>query len=143
MVGGVKQRSLAAGIVILRQFHDAAYGYRVLSLVDHKGFDLPKGQVESFETTLAAALRETEEESGISDIDFRWGLVTTRCNNVTLYIAETSEDPIIRPNPDTGQFEHTAAFWLELDVAEQRMREYLRPSITWAKRVIGEQYVCL
>ncbi len=138
MVDGTKQRFLAAGIVVLRRFHDATYGYRVLSLLDQKGLDLPKGQLEPFESTLAAALRETEEESGISDIDFRWGLVTTRCNNVTLYIAETSEDPIIRPNPDTGQFEHTAAFWLELDDAEARMREYLRPAITWAKHVIGE-----
>ena len=130
-------KSPAAGIVVLKKYPDAKYGYRVLSLADHKGFDLPKGQMEPFETTLVAALRETEEESGITDLDFRWGLVTTQCNNVTLYIAETNEEPTITPNPETGEFEHNSAHWLELDVASQSLRNYLQPSIVWAIAVIG------
>ena len=85
----------------------------------------------------SAKLRETEEESGITDLDFRWGLVTTQCNNVTLYIAETNEEPTITPNPETGEFEHNSAHWLELDVASQSLRNYLQPSIVWAIAVIG------
>ena len=131
-------KSPAAGIVVLKLCPNVKYGYRVLSLIDHKGFDLPKGQIEAFETSLVGALRETEEESGISNLDFRWGLVTTRCNNVTLYIAETNEEPIITPNPETGEYEHHSAQWLDLDTAADVLRDYLKPSIEWAIGVIGE-----
>jgi 8-oxo-dGTP pyrophosphatase MutT (NUDIX family) len=127
----------AAGVVVLKQYANVPYGYRVLCLVDDKGFDLPKGQVEPFETNLVAALRECEEESGVSQLDFRWGLVTTQCNNVTLYIAETTEEPNIRPNPETGEFEHYSAHWLDLDRASKSLRGYLRPSIDWVYEVIG------
>lgn len=131
------EKTLAAGVVVLKRFANVPYNYRVLCLVDDKGFDLPKGQVEPFETNLVAALRECEEESGVSQLDFRWGLVTTRCNNVTLYIAETTEEPNIKPNPETGEFEHYSAHWLDLDRAAVSLREYLRPSIDWVHEVIG------
>ena len=130
-------KSPAAGIIVLKACPDATYGYMVLSLVDRKGFDLPKGQLEQFETPLVGALRETAEECNISDLDFKWGLVTTRCNNVTLYIAETYEEPTITPNPETGKCEHHQACWLDLDVASNVLREYLQPSIPWAMKVIG------
>ena len=132
------EKTLAAGVVVLKRFANVPYNYRVLCLVDDKGFDLPKGQVEPFETNLVAALRECEEESGVSQLDFRWGLVTTRCNNVTLYIAETNEEPIITPNPETGEYEHHSAQWLDLDTAADVLRDYLKPSIEWAIGVIGE-----
>ena len=127
----------AAGVVVLKQFAGVPYQYCVLCLVDDKGFDLPKGQIEPFETNLVAAMRECEEESGVSQLDFRWGLVTTQCNNVTLYIAETTQEPTIRPNPETGQFEHYSAHWLTLDQASKMLRDYLKPSIDWARTVIG------
>ena len=132
-----KDKTPAAGVIVLKHFNDEQCGYRVLCLVDDRGFDLPKGQIEPLEMNFVAALRECEEESGISQLDFKWGLVTTRCNNVTLYIAETTQEPTIRPNPETGEFEHYSSHWLSLDDASKLLRKYLQPSMTWAKGVIG------
>ena len=133
-----KQKSDAAGIVILKQPANPYDDYLVLCLLDDEGFDLPKGGIEPFETEFVAAIRETEEESGIIDLDFRWGMVTTRVSNVTLYIAVTGDEPIIHPNPETGEFEHCIAKWLTFAMATKLLRPYLRPAISWARMITGD-----
>lgn len=121
-----------AGIIVLKE-HDG--GYLVLGLRVYGSYDLPKGGVESFETSLVAAMRETEEEAGISDLDFRWGLQTTAARNVTLYIAVTTQEPSIQRNPETGEYEHHAAKWLTMDQAEHKLHPYLRPTISWVRQI--------
>ena len=127
---------MAAGVVVLKQSIDS-HDYVVLCLLDDQGFDLPKGQIEPFEPSFVAAVRETQEESGIVDLDFRWGMVTTQVKNVTLYIAVTHDEPCVRPNPETGELEHYSAHWLTFPVAEKLLRPYLRPAMAWALEVIG------
>ena len=124
-----------AGIVVLREF---STGYKLLGLRYYGSYDLPKGAVESFENVFAAALRETEEECGITDLDFRWGMVTTQARNITLFIAATDEDPIINPNPETGVYEHHGAKWLSFNQASKKLHPYLRPVINWVLEVIEE-----
>jgi len=131
-----KKHSQRAGVIILKKFNDE---YRVLCLKIFGSYDLPKGGVESFENIFAAATREAEEESGITDMDFKWGLVTTTARNVTLFIASTTQQPVIRPNPETGEYEHHAAHWKSLDNAEKSLHPYLRPTIAWVRQVIGEK----
>jgi len=123
-----------AGVVVLRRFGAT---YKILGLRIYGSFDLPKGGVEPYENVFAAAIRETEEESGITDLDFKWGMETTLARNVTLFIAETEQDPVVRPNPETGEFEHHGAHWLSLDKASQKLHPYLRPVIRWVRQVIG------
>ena len=130
-------KSPAAGIIVLKQNTRAHGGFVILCLLDDDGFDLPKGEVEPFETEFVAAARETEEESGIVDLDFRWGMITTRVGKVKLYIAVTDNEPIVRPNPVTGEYEHHSAHWLTLPAAAKSLRPYLRPAINWTCKVIG------
>ena len=131
---GWKQKE-RSGIVVLRKFPS---GYKLLGLRYYGSYDLPKGGVEPFEDVFIAALRETEEECGITDLDFRWGMVTTQARNVTLYIAATNEDPVIQPNPESGDYEHHGSRWLSLSQASQKLHPYLRPVVDWVREVTEE-----
>ena len=132
-----KQKSPAAGVIVLKSAPDLPDGFMVLCLLDDDGFDLPKGMIEPFENEFVAAVRETDEESGITNLDFRWGMVTTQVSNVTLYIAVTNDEPHIRPNPETGEYEHYGAQWLALPDASTMLRHYLRPAMKWACDIVG------
>ena len=125
-----------AGVIILKKFPDGAY--RLLGLRIYGSFDLPKGGVEEDEDVLTAGMREAEEESGITDLDFEWGMVTTQARNVTLFVATTQQEPVIQPNPETGEYEHHSAHWLTLDAASKRLHPYLRPTVEWVRQVVGE-----
>jgi 8-oxo-dGTP pyrophosphatase MutT (NUDIX family) len=124
-----------SGIVVLKE---TSTGYQVLCLRVYGSYDLPKGGVEVGEDLITAAMRETAEESGIDSLNFKWGLQTTTVRNVTLFIAVTDQEPVILPNPDTGQYEHHSANWMSLSDAEQKLHPYLRPTMAWAKSLIGE-----
>ena len=57
----------AAGIVPYI-VEDDPYHPKVLLIKNDLGWEFPKGRVESNETTLTAAIRETKEETGLSDL---------------------------------------------------------------------------
>ena len=61
---------LSVGIVPVRETEQ---GPRFLLLRCYGYWDFPKGEVEPGEDPLAAALRELEEEAGISGPDLPWG----------------------------------------------------------------------
>ena len=61
---------LSAGVVVVRS---APRGPLILMLRAYRNWDFPKGAVEPGEEPLAAAIRETAEESGITDLAFDWG----------------------------------------------------------------------
>jgi len=124
-----------AGILILKA---TPMGYRILCLRIYGSYDLPKGSVELGEDIFTAAIRETEEESGITDLNFEWGFIATQARNVTLFIATTEQEPVIRPNPQTGEYEHHSACWMTLNQAEQRLHPYLRSTVGWVRKIIGD-----
>jgi len=130
----MNNRKERAGIIVLKRFPDC---YKVLGLRIYGSFDLPKGGLEPGETILNGALRETEEECGITDLNFEWGLDFYKVRNVLLFIASTNESPTIRPNPETGEFEHHAARWLTMDQAENMLHPYLRSVISWVRQKTG------
>jgi 8-oxo-dGTP pyrophosphatase MutT (NUDIX family) len=134
------KREDRAGIIVLKKFKEI---YKVLCLRVYGSYDLPKGGVEDGEDIITAAMRETEEECGITSLHFEWGLVTTKVRNVTLYIAVTDQEPIILPNPETGQYEHHGSKWMSLNAASYKLHPYLRPTMMWAKEVIGANNVCI
>lgn len=130
----------SAGFLLVK--HDVD-GPRVLCLRLYGSYDLPKGRVEEDETTFNAALRETQEEAGISKIEFPYGHESITLKNhkkqklVTLFLGSTSDVPKIVPNPVTGIIEHHAVAWLTLDDAEKKLYPYLRPSIAWLKKKLS------
>jgi hypothetical protein len=63
-------------------------------------------------------------------------MITTKIRNVELFIAETKEEPIIKPNPETGIYEHHGAVWLTFDQASKKLHPYLRPVVDWVKLVL-------
>lgn len=124
-----------AGIIVVRNFHGT---YKVLALSTHDGIlDIPKGAIEESEFPLEAALRETLEESGISKLDFKWGLDHFINSELTCYVAETNEDPVISRNPDTGVLEHVKAEWVSWDQIISGTYDYVVPSVEWAKRRVN------
>jgi len=129
-----ENKKFRAGIVVLKRFPT---GFKMLCLRIYGSYDLPKGGLEFNEDVFDGALRETEEECGIVDLDFEWGYETCQLRNVILFVASTKESPNIRPNPHTGEFEHHAARWLELDEAENNLHPYLRPCVSWVRKKIG------
>ncbi|MEO8628399.1 MAG: NUDIX domain-containing protein, partial [Betaproteobacteria bacterium] len=60
----------SAGVVVLRLDQR---GWRYVLLRVFKTWDFPKGRVEAGETPLDAAIREVEEETGLTTLEFRWG----------------------------------------------------------------------
>ena len=61
---------LSAGIVIVRRQEKE---WKFLFLRAYRNWDFPKGIVETGEDPLETAKREVAEETGLSDLNFRWG----------------------------------------------------------------------
>lgn len=114
----MKERS--AGLVLVRDS-------KVLALHYAAGhWDLPKGHIEKGESEETAALRELEEETGITDAEilpkfrevihyvFHRGKKLVS-KDVVFFIGKTSEDKV------TLSFEHQGHAWLPFDEAVEKM----------------------
>jgi 8-oxo-dGTP pyrophosphatase MutT (NUDIX family) len=129
---------MSAGVVVLRKTSE---GWRVLLLRVYNYWDFPKGRVEEGETPLAAARRETREESTLDDLDFAWGeeFVDTvpygRERKIARYfVARTATEEISLPvNPDLGRPEHHEWRWCDWIAAGQLVPERLLPVLKWAE----------
>jgi len=114
-------RILAAGVVVARHTGDE---WLVLMLRVYNYWDCPKGVVEEGEAPLACARREVREETGIGDLEFRWGeeFIETAPyskNKVArYYLAATATADVRLPvNPALGAPEHHEFRWLTFDDA--------------------------
>jgi 8-oxo-dGTP pyrophosphatase MutT (NUDIX family) len=109
-------RRTSSGSVVLRQINGE---WHALLLRAWSHWDFPKGNVESGETLMEAALREVNEETGISNLTFPWGGAFARTavysrDKVAYYsIATTTSTEItLAPNPQTGIKEHDEYRWV-------------------------------
>lgn len=129
----MKKHPIGAGMIVFREIDNCL---KILTLRCHDGkLDLPKGRLDPGETLLSCAVRETYEESGISEIIFYWGEKSISLRNLTFYMCLTEQDPVIRPNPIYGNLEHQSAEWMEPHKAYKELPDYLRPAVRWA---VGE-----
>ncbi len=94
---------------------------------------------------LAAAIRETEEEASITDLDFRWG--ETFCETAPYnqgskvaryYLAETRQEYITLPiSPELGHPEHDEWRWVSFEEAQKLLPPRLQPVLAWIKKELG------
>lgn len=135
-------RILSAGVVTLHWSHDH---YLYLLLRAYNYWDFPKGMRERGESPLACAIREVEEETGLTRLDFRWGKVyrETRPYNhgrkiARYYIAETPATEVRLPvNPLLGRPEHCEYRWVTRAEAWEMTTPRVQAIVQWADDVIG------
>lgn len=124
-----------AGIVVIRMFDD---GWRYLGLRNERGIDIPKGHVEEGEGLFETAIRETEEESGVKELNFNWGKDYITLDFLRVYLAETKDDAAPVLNKDSKIYEHDSAEWLSYDDMHDQSYDYLAPAIEWARgKIVG------
>ncbi|MFQ6109757.1 MAG: NUDIX domain-containing protein [Candidatus Aminicenantales bacterium] len=134
--------TLSAGIVVVRKEVDQ---WKYLFLRAYKLWDFPKGEVEEGEDPLKTAVREAEEEAGISDLHFRWGPVFKETEPyrggrkiARYYIAETKQSRVTLPvSPELGRPEHHEYRWLSYEEVKKLSPERLIPIIEWAHRILS------
>lgn len=132
---------LSCGIVLARPADD---GVRTLVLRAYHHWDFPKGLREQGEGPLEAAQRELAEETGIREIEMRWGerfLETgpySRGKTARYYLAATTIETVTMGlSPETGMPEHHEWRWVSFDEAYDLASPRVRTVVTWARQVIG------
>ena len=135
-------RILSAGVVVVRRADD---GWRVLLLRAYNYWDCPKGVVEAGEEPLATAKREVREETGLEQLDFRWGeeFIETEPyskNKVARYYLATSPAGAVKlpVSTELGRPEHHEYRWLTLEGAGELVVPRLTRVLSWAfRRIVG------
>lgn len=135
-----KEKARSAGFIVVRQ---RGSSWEVLGLRVWGKIDIPKGHVEPGESDLDAAIRECEEEAGITvrpADDMIWGdaryVSERKHKDVVIYLTATEQEPVIRPNPETKQYEHDGYHWLTWDEMRRRCYPYLVATIDWAQQTV-------
>jgi len=139
-----KKRKISVGIVPVRKVEGQ---YLFLLLRAHDYWDFPKGGMEQDESLLDTALRETEEETTLTEdnLNFKWGKIFKESepykkgNKIAIYfIAETDEEKVDLPiNPELGKPEHDGFKWLTYDQASKLVIKRIQEILDWANEVIS------
>ncbi len=136
--------TLAAGFVVVRFAGDEP---RFLLLRAYGYWDFPKGEVEPGENPLAAARRETVEETGLAALAEPWGEAFRetapyrRGRKVArYYLAESADGEVELPvSPELGRPEHHEARWASYGEASSLLVDRLRPVLDWAKERVANR----
>jgi 8-oxo-dGTP pyrophosphatase MutT (NUDIX family) len=132
---------ISAGIVVVRR--DTG-GWKYLVLRAYRNWDFPKGEAEAGESPLETAVRETKEETGITELNFRWGDISketepyNRGTKVGRYfLAETSQRVVVfAVNPQIGGPEHHEYRWADISELRKLVPPRLKPVVEWATGVV-------
>ena len=132
----MQAKTLSGGVVIVRDVEsDAKY----LLVRAYNYWDFPKGEVEAGEEPLHAAIRETQEETTITGLDFRWGHEYRetppygRGKVARYYLAAARQAEVSLPvNPELGRPEHDEFRWLPYEEARALLNERLKVILDWA-----------
>jgi bis(5'-nucleosidyl)-tetraphosphatase len=133
--------TLSSGVAVVRQ---AGESWNVLLLRAYNYWDCPKGLVEAGEDPLAAARREVHEETGIDDLDFRWGEIFietepySRNKIARYYVAATHAADIKLPvNEQLGRPEHHEFRWLTFEAARKLAVPRISAVLAWAEKLVS------
>jgi len=132
---------LSCGAVVVRRTEN---GWLTLMLRAYHNWDFAKGICEAGETSMQAALREIDEETGISDLQFDWGERFTdtgpynRGKVARYYLARTEQVRVeMGISPELGRPEHHEFQWMDFDKAYDISSPRVREVVQWARQVIG------
>jgi len=135
-----RAKTLSSGVVVL---HETVQGRRYLLLRAYRHWDFPKGMVEEGETPLEAAIREVEEETCLTDLDFAWGKDYVETGPYShgkvarYYIARTATTEVELPiNPELGHPEHNAYRWVDYSQACRLTSPRVREVLEWAAEIL-------
>ena len=136
----MRRSRFSAGAVVLRP---ADEGWRYLLLRVFRTWDFPKGGVEAGEVPLQAAIREVEEETALTVLDFRWGELyreTTPYSGgkvARYYVAASPEGQVSLPiNPELGRPEHHEFRWVNHTEAKRLLPPRLQPVLEWVHQLV-------
>ena len=118
----IEERS--AGVVIFRKSEKGIFFLLLNYPTGH--WDFVKGKIETAESTKKTAVRETEEETGITDLEFKDGFEEKIEYNfqydgnlihkqVLFFLAETKTSEV------NVSFEHTDYIWLDYEKALKKI----------------------
>ena len=136
----VKMRSF--GVVPVSIELDGAAVFLILRAF--KNWDFPKGGAEADETPVAAATREFNEETGLRQLTFDWGMesidtaIYANGKVATYYLAHVEKQEITLPvSAELGRPEHDEYRWVSADEARTLLPLRLVPILDWAVRMTG------
>jgi bis(5'-nucleosidyl)-tetraphosphatase len=122
----------------------AGGSWTVLLLRAYNYWDCPKGLVEPGEDPLATARREVREETGIEDLDFRWGadfIATAPYSKhkvARYYLAATRvADVKLSVNEELGRPEHHEFRWLTFETGRKLAVQRVAAVLSWAERLVS------
>jgi len=131
---------LSAGVIPVR---GAPRAWLFLLLRAYRNWDFPKGLVEPGEDPFAAARREMAEETGIVELDFRWGGAFAETapydrNKVArYYIAATATETVrLGSSVELGRPEHHEWRWVSATEAAGLVSARLQPVVQWATGIV-------
>ena len=118
-----------------------------LLLRSFKYWDFPKGMVEAEEDPWDAALREVEEETGLTkfSMPFAKEFIETlpygkgKVARYYLIVVEEKKDISFVPNPVTGIIEHHEYRWLTYEKALKILVPRVQEVLIWANELIRNQ----
>lgn len=131
---------LAAGMVIFRSIDGER---RCLMLRAYRNWDFPKGEVEPGEDPLAAARREVEEETSLSEVRMPWGADYRETapyggKVARYYVGESAAGEVSLPvSAELGRPEHHEFRWLSVAEAKAIAPVRLQPILDWAAKAAG------
>lgn len=137
------QNPLSCGVVIVRRSES---GIRYLLLRAYQYWDFPKGMMEQGEEPLVAAIREVEEETTLSGLQFPWGYDFRETppygqlrKVARYYIAESLEGDVMLPvTEELGHPEHEEFNWMTFDEAQALVSARVQPVLSWARGVVED-----
>ncbi|NOV23398.1 NUDIX domain-containing protein [Cupriavidus necator] len=127
----------SAGLVVMRQFDGE---WRCLVLRAYRNWDFPKGLPEPGEEPLQAALRETTEETGLTDLELPWGEdyretePYSKGKVARLYLALSSLGDVSLPvSVELGRPEHHEFRWVSFADAQALLPQRFWPILQWGR----------
>jgi 8-oxo-dGTP pyrophosphatase MutT (NUDIX family) len=137
----MSESTLSCGVVLARRTDD---GWVTLMLRAFHHWDFPKGIRERGEEPMEAAVREVDEETGVTDLSFDWGdrfFETgpySRGKVARYFIATTTQEDVeMGIAPETGEPEHHEWRWVSFDEAYDLGSPRVRSIVQWARQIIG------